>query len=252
MRIFRVLIDPGHAPGNANRGSTTYREYAGMWKLSNFLKDILTSFGIHAELTRTVNQDPSLAARGGMARGFDLFISQHSNAFNGQVRGSECFFSVLQPENRVIAARFSENTALLMNHPDRGAKTRMGNNNQDFFGVIRAAVAAGCPRVFLMESGFHDNPIDEAFLLQDLNLMRIADVQADIILDVFGVGNATHKQPTQPSVQLPVGHIPSVWAREAWAWAFANGITDGTNPQEQPTREQMMQLLFNYHQFKQN
>ena len=52
-----------------------------------------------------------------------------------------------------------------------------------------------------------------------------------------------------PTTQLPINAIPSSWAREAWMWAFANGITDGTNPQGTPTREQMMQLLFNYHRF---
>ena len=53
------------------------------------------------------------------------------------------------------------------------------------------------------------------------------------------------------AIQLPAGSVPSSWAREAWEWAFANGITDGTNPQGQPTREQMMQLLFNYHRLSQ-
>ena len=52
--------------------------------------------------------------------------------------------------------------------------------------------------------------------------------------------------PPEDAVQLPDGHVPSDWAREAWVWAFDNGITDGTIPQGIPTREQMMQLLFNY------
>ena len=186
MQIYKkVLIDPGHAPGNANRGPTAYFEYAGMWKLSIFLQEILTASGVFAQLTRDENQNPPLDVRGGLARGFDLFISEHSNAFNGKVRGSECFFSVSQPENRQIAARFSAETARLFNHNDRGPKTMMGNNNRDFFGVIRSAVAAGCPRVFLMESGFHDNRLDEMFLLQDENLRRVAEVQAGIILDVL-------------------------------------------------------------------
>lgn len=49
------------------------------------------------------------------------------------------------------------------------------------------------------------------------------------------------------ATQPPCDHTPSVWAREAWEWAFNNRITDGTNPRGQPTREQVMQLLFNYH-----
>ena len=97
---MKVLIDPGHSPGNANGGRNGYKEYSGMWTLSNFLKDILVSSGVRVGLTRTEDRDPSLEARGGMAEGFDLFISQHSNAFNGMVRGVECFHSVAYPNDR--------------------------------------------------------------------------------------------------------------------------------------------------------
>ena len=269
---MRVLIDPGHAPGNANRGPTGYFEYRGMWTLSNYLKEALAASGVFVQLTRSENENPALTARGGMARGFDLFISQHSNGFDGTVRGSECFYSVRHPENRAIAARFSAETAWLMNHRDRGAKTKAGNGGLDFFGVIRSAVAAGCPRVFLMESGFHDNPVDEAFLLQDENLQRLAVLQAGIILDVLGAGQASNNVPginvsppmttppptsaPQPSVPMPPTTpppvvqpplSPSAWATEAWEWAVANGLTDGTNPQNPVTREQMVTILHRYH-----
>ena len=43
---MKVLIDPGHAPGNANGGRNGYKEYAGMWRLSNYLKDILMASGV--------------------------------------------------------------------------------------------------------------------------------------------------------------------------------------------------------------
>jgi len=52
--------------------------------------------------------------------------------------------------------------------------------------------------------------------------------------------------PPEDSIATDI-HVPSSWAREAWEWAFGNGITDGTNPQGQPTREQMMQLMFNFY-----
>ncbi|MCL2187993.1 MAG: N-acetylmuramoyl-L-alanine amidase [Defluviitaleaceae bacterium] len=240
----KVVIDPGHAPDNANCDPLGYFEYAGMWKLSNFLNERLEAHGINVQLTRTEHEDPSLGAMGSAARGADLFISQHSNAFNGIVQGSECLYSVTQPESRSIAARFSAKTAAFFNHRDRGAKTN------DSFGVIRAAVAAGCPRVFFMESGFHDNWEDETILLQNENLRHIADIHANIILDELGVNNQSAPVPSDTlnngDIQLPAGHVPSGWAQEAWEWAFSNGVTDGTNPQNPATREQMMQLLWNF------
>lgn len=37
---------------------------------------------------------------------------------------------------------------------------------------------------------------------------------------------------------------PSPWAKEAWQWAIENGITDGTNPKEVATREQVITMIF--------
>jgi N-acetylmuramoyl-L-alanine amidase len=37
----KIMIDPGHAPGNVNRGKNGYYEYAGMWELSLYLKAML-------------------------------------------------------------------------------------------------------------------------------------------------------------------------------------------------------------------
>jgi len=39
---------------------------------------------------------------------------------------------------------------------------------------------------------------------------------------------------------------PSDWAVKAWSWGVSNNITDGTAPQGRPSREQVIQLLFNY------
>jgi N-acetylmuramoyl-L-alanine amidase CwlA len=38
---------------------------------------------------------------------------------------------------------------------------------------------------------------------------------------------------------------PSSWAKTAWEWGIDNKITKGTNPQVYPTREQVVQLMFN-------
>lgn len=39
---------------------------------------------------------------------------------------------------------------------------------------------------------------------------------------------------------------PSDWAKTAWEWGKANGICDGTNPKGTITREQVVQMLYNY------
>ena len=193
----KVMIDPGHAPGNVNRGPTGYYEYQGMWKLSNYLKEELAKRGVQADLTRTKNQDPSLSERGKKSKGYDMFISEHSNAHNGKVRGVEVFYSLQRPGDRVHAQALSKAISTLMNNPNRGAKTRQYPNKPgvDYHGVIRAAANVGCPHIFLVENGFHDNPQDEAWLKQDSNLRKLAQVQADVICNILGV----KPQPQSPS-----------------------------------------------------
>lgn len=185
----KVMIDPGHAPGNVNRGPTGYYEYQGAWKLSNYLKKELTKRGVQADLTRTENQDPTLAQRGSKAKNYDLFISEHSNAFNGKVRGVEVFYSLRRPGDKVHAETLSKAISTLMNNPNRGAKTKQYPNKPgvDYYGVIRAAASVGCPHIFLVENGFHDNPQDEAWLKSNQNLRALAKVQADIICSILGV-----------------------------------------------------------------
>lgn len=185
----KVMIDPGHAPGNVNRGPTGYYEYQGMWKLSNYLKEELTKRGVQADLTRTENQDPSLSERGKKSKGYDMFISEHSNASNGKARGVVVFYSLQRPGDKVHAQALSKAISTLMNNPDRGAKTRQYPNKPgvDYYGVIRAAAGVGCPHIFLVENGFHDNPQDEAWLKQDSNLRKLAQTQADVICNILGV-----------------------------------------------------------------
>ncbi|MCL2379151.1 MAG: N-acetylmuramoyl-L-alanine amidase, partial [Defluviitaleaceae bacterium] len=57
----------------------------------------------------------------------------------------------------------------------------------------------------------------------------------------------TTTPPTTTPSPLATPPGPSSWAREAWTWAVGIGITDGTNPQGIPTREQMVTLLHRYH-----
>ena len=183
----RIMIDPGHGPGNVNRGSMGYYEYAGMWKVSSYLKAALERCGCIVGLTRGEKEDPSLTDRGKKAVGCDLFISEHSNAGGG--RGVEVYYSVKLPKDKNFAAALSKAVAGVMGTADRGAKTRIGTTGTggDYYTVIASAQAAGAGHVILIENGFHDNALDEAFLLKEVNLEAIAEAQAKVICGFLGV-----------------------------------------------------------------
>ena len=81
--MIKIMLDPGHAGNyfNASPVVAGYYESAMTWKLAQKLKTALEAYGFEVGLTRqTINEDPELTERGRRARGYDLFISLHSNA----------------------------------------------------------------------------------------------------------------------------------------------------------------------------
>lgn len=194
--MIKVMIDPGHGPGNVNKGPTGYYEHEGNWKISNFLKDILESVGNQADLTRTIGENPNLYTRGKKAQGYDLFISEHSNASNGEARGVEAYYDFSKPYDEELAKKIIESVASVMGNNSRRANTRVYTQDDgktyNYYGVIRSASATNCKHIVLVENGFHDNIEDEAFLKEDENLRKIAQAQANAIYEFFNENEIVH------------------------------------------------------------
>ena len=82
----KVLIDAGHYGSKYNQGIVKdYYESNMTWELQGYLKNELLAYGITVGVTKT-NKDTDVAVydRGIMARGYDLFLSLHSNAASGE------------------------------------------------------------------------------------------------------------------------------------------------------------------------
>ncbi|MGI6227380.1 MAG: N-acetylmuramoyl-L-alanine amidase family protein [Peptococcales bacterium] len=191
----KVMIDPGHHFSNKNKGQTGYYEYLGVWIISIILQSMLRTLGLQADLTRQWDEDPDLRVRGIQAQEYDLFISEHTNAFNGTVRGVEVFYDFEKEYDKANAAKLSKAVSTVMGNPDRGAKVRTYTDEDlkltddvlNYYGVIRNAAKTNCRHIFLIESGYHDNPEDEAFLKEYSNLRRIALAQAFVICEILEI-----------------------------------------------------------------
>ena len=196
----KVRIDPGHCIGSANKGVNGYYEYLGVWMISIILQDILRKLGVQADLTRKWDEDPSLEERGKKAHGYDLFISEHTNASgstSNKIRGVEVFYDFEKAYDKINAEKLSRAVSNVMGNTNRGAKTRTFVNDEDlelftddvlnYYGVIRGAAKTDCPHIFLIESGYHDSLEDEAFLLEYSNLRKIALAQALVICEILKV-----------------------------------------------------------------
>lgn len=192
-----IVLDPGHGQyGNAYITNLGFYEGTQMFKLGNMLKKKLEASGFKVIITRQkVSDDPSLENRGKVAGNnkADLFISLHSNApgenkVDDTIRGVCVFYSIQdRTNNKKFASTLSATVASVMNTRDRGALERIGNGNLDWYGVLRSASGSGCKTAFLIEHGFHTSPSDAKMLVTDEGLSKIADADAKVICDWFGV-----------------------------------------------------------------
>ena len=196
MGKYKVVLDPGHGQfGNPYPTAEGFYEGTQMYKLMLMLRKKLESSGIDVVVTRNqVSDDPALDVRGKTAGkcGADMFISLHSDAIGNYVstsaRGVSVYYSIQDAaNNKKFATNLSNAVANLMGTRNRGPMTRIGNGGLDYYGVIRNSAASGCKTAFLIEHGFHSNPTDVKWLIDDNKLAQIADVDASVICDWFGV-----------------------------------------------------------------
>jgi len=191
--MFKVCIDPGHGGSDrANRGSNGYVEADGVLAISKYLKEELESTGqFQVILTRDRDKTLTLTERGRIAarNKVDLFIAQHTNAGPKGAGGTEVYYSVDIPGDRELAEKLSKAVADTLGIQDRGAKTKPSTKNpsEDYYTVIDVAQDGGIPHVLLVESAFHSNPDEERLLMKDENLRKIAQAQAKVICEFFGV-----------------------------------------------------------------
>jgi len=132
-----------------------------------------------------------------------------------------------------VARAISQASGLILRHPQRG-------------GAV--------PR---SDIGFLNNTREPAILVEVCFVNSRTDVRLyqesfEQICRAIAHEISERRVPMNPTQTTPpmtpaAPPQPSDWAREAWEWGTANGITDGTNPQGAPTREQVVQLLYNFY-----
>ena len=200
---MKIMLDPGHyGKYNQSPANKAYYESEAMWKLGAFLKAALESYGVTVGMTRTDPAvDREVFARGQAAKGYDLFISLHSNAVGSGVNEATDYPLVIVPLNKKGDAIGNKLAALVektMNTKQKGRIiTKEGSGGADYYGVIRGAVSVGVVGV-LIEHSFHTQTAATNWLLSDTNLKTMAAAEAACIAEHYGLGAATPATPAQP------------------------------------------------------
>lgn len=221
---MKVCIDAGHY-GRYNQSPVikSYYESEMTWKLHLYLKTELEHYGIEVITTRDVqSKDLSLSERGKKSKGCDFFISLHSNATSTE-----------SPDYAVACCQIDDNSTNIDDiSQELGRKLsavvntlmgskgksqiykRVGNYNKDYYGVLRSAKEVGTPAV-LLEHGFHTNRANTEFLLNDNNLRTLANAEAQIIAEYFGI--------SKPVSETTIYRIRKTWEdAKSQIGAFAN------------------------------
>lgn len=188
--MVKICVDAGHfGKYNQSPADNDYYESEAMWALHLMLCDELEKRGIQTVKTRAVlANDMSLTARGGMAKGCDLFLSLHSNAVADSVRDD-----IDYPVSYVSVNGKADEIGLLLAQcvqnimgtaqPARIEK-KTGSQGADYYGVLRGAAGVQTPGVIL-EHSFHTNTRMTKWLKSTANLKKLAAKEAEIIAAYF-------------------------------------------------------------------
>jgi len=163
--------------------------------------------------------------------GADAYISIHANAYGSggwnNTQGIETFtYPTASKESFVLAKLVQDELVKATKRNDRGIKTAN-------FAVLRST---NMPAI-LVECGFMTNK-EEATLLKSDSYRKIcASAIVKGLADMYGL---------KKKEVVAEDHGVSTWAVDAQKWVVDNKISDGVDPKEPVTREQVWTMLYRY------
>ena len=221
----KIMLDAGHTGTKWNRGAVAgYFESAAMWTLHEYIAEELTNRGFTVGKTRkTIDTEMDVTARGKAAKGYDLFLSLHSNATDNTttrrvvaIYQTEDSQGSWDTESRVIADKMAAVIADTMgvtwkNYSKLSANDRDGDGKKDdnYYGVLHGARLRKVPGVIL-EHSFHTNPETCRWLMKDSNLRKLAKAEADCLAEHYGMSvqkAPTHEVPKEYMVRVKVTNL---------------------------------------------
>jgi N-acetylmuramoyl-L-alanine amidase len=182
-----VVIDPGHGGGEPGAvGPAGLSEKVLNLAVAEMAAEALRAEGVRVVLARTGDYRQSLAARVSVATALEpkAFVSIHHNAAPDEAwpkPGTETYYQTGKsvPPAKVAESKrlagliyeevvkaLSAYTAAWVADRDAGAKYRLGESGDDYYGILRRSAAGGVV-ASLAELAFISNPSEEVLLQRD-------------------------------------------------------------------------------------
>ena len=195
---MRICIDPGHTFGsNPSPADPTYSEGTRMFALARFLRRALERYGAEVVCTRgRVTDAPSDYERGRRGRGWpwplprQFWQSRTESPFNH--RGEQ------------LAQALSEVVADVMGTRQlpQFLVRRNAARDAELDPVMRFAAQMGT-LALRVEHSFHTQPRIAAWLRSDENLRRLAEAEAALIAEYFGLEAPEERYELLKDVRCP-------------------------------------------------
>ena len=222
MQVIKICLDAGHyGKYNQSPVNKKYYESETMFKLTEYLKvELLEYKDCHVITTRKEQEkDLALYSRGKRAKGYDLFISNHSNAVGSGTNNDVDYVVVYRGyKNKNNAERLGLGLANAIadtmgtKQTPRTSTRKSEKGEWEYYGVLRGADDANCPLFYIVENSFHTNSESTEWLLNDENLKKLAQAQAKTIAEYYMLS----KKSTMPSKAITPKSDPEdiKWAKE--------------------------------------
>lgn len=189
-----VVIDPGHGGTNLGAEYEEYTEKEITLIVANAMYEELSKYdGVEVYMTRTGDETISLADRAEFAASVnaDVLIALHFNmSENHNLFGSEVWISAFgekYQEGYAIGETFMEQFDELGIYR-RGIKTRLGDDGDDYYGIIREAKARDVTSI-IVEHCHLDQEKDHEFYNSTEKLKNFGKMDAVAVAHYFGLSS---------------------------------------------------------------
>ncbi len=188
---IKIMLDAGHY-GKYNRSPvySSYYESNMAWTLHNYLKaELLEYSGFAVGVTRTSQaKDLNVYNRGTASKGYDLFLSLHSNAVSSKSTDYPLIITQRGNTGDKLAKNLGKAIEDTMNTKQSyKVWQRLNSDNRtEYYGVLRGSKAVGT-KGMILEHSFHTNLAAAKWLSSNANLKKMAEAEAKVIADYYGM-----------------------------------------------------------------
>lgn len=185
---MKICLDAGHY-GKYNRSDVVpeYYESEMNWKLVELLTAELEGYGFTVVKTREDQKtDLGLVDRGHASVGCDLFLSMHSNECDTESVDYPLVITMLDGKGDELGLALAKNVEQLMGTVQKGKIIHKEGGGAEWYGVLRGAARVGTMGM-IIEHSFHSNRKAALWLLEDTNLRAMAQAEAQILAQWFGM-----------------------------------------------------------------